>query len=338
MGEEEVKQNPLSLTAPIRIPSEPIPDTTSQSIAEIGEVPWSAPSFPKPKMPSTSLPAIPTPSTTSKKAIDEEGRQWNTHKLGLRVGADAVAAGSAGVLVAPIITMIDKGIIENASGRATLGESLKSSARELLLRPHKFLGSKPFALIFSLYFGTYFTANSIDTTTSILQNRPVTSTTAGTPKFVATSTANLALCLYKDNRFTQLFGSTSTRPVPSLPSLFHCPRLPHHLRLVQSAPLMAPSLSQHMSEEVKKYVSAASVAQFVTPAAVQVFSTPLHLLGLDLYNRPEARIAGADGRASRVVRDWAKASLARMGRIIPAFGVGGVVNTKVRRGLMEKLE
>lgn len=73
---------------------------------------------------------------------------WNTSKLGLRVGVDALSAGAAGALVAPIITMIDKGIIENASGRNSLGDSLKQSARELLLRPHRFIGSKPFALIF----------------------------------------------------------------------------------------------------------------------------------------------------------------------------------------------
>jgi hypothetical protein len=80
---------------------------------------------------------------------DENGeRTWNTHKLGLRVGADALSAASAGVLVAPVITMIDKGIIENASGRNTLGSSLKKSAMELLLKPHRFLASKPFLLIF----------------------------------------------------------------------------------------------------------------------------------------------------------------------------------------------
>ena len=90
-----------------------------------------------------------------------------------------------------------------------------------------------------------------------------------------------------------------------------------------------------MSEEVKKYVGAASAAQFMTPAAVQLFSTPLHLLGLDLYNRPG--VAWTE-RASRVTRDWAKSAFARMGRIIPAFGVGGVVNTKVRKNLLERLD
>jgi hypothetical protein len=86
--------------------------------------------------------------TTAKDVTKEASTQWNTNKLGLRLGSDALAAGAAGALVAPIITMIDKGIIENASGRNTLGESLKKSARELLLKPHRFLMGRPFVLIF----------------------------------------------------------------------------------------------------------------------------------------------------------------------------------------------
>lgn len=85
-------------------------------------------------------------------------------------------------------------------------------------------------------------------------------------------------------------------------------------------------------------MSAASAAQFVIPAAVQVVSTPLHLLGLDLYNRPGAGFGGPDGRVSQVVRNWAVSAAARMCRIVPAFGVGGVVNTKVRKNMMGKLE
>jgi len=191
----------------------------------------------------------------------------------------------------------------------------------------------------SLYFGTYFTANTIDTTSSTVHNKPLVETTAGTSKFVATSTANLALCLYKDNRFTQLFGSsTSKRPVP-LPTfaLFTVRDCLTIFASFNLPPLLAPKLEARMGEEVSRYVTAATVAQFVTPAAVQIFSTPLHLLGLDLYNREGVRLGGKDGRLGRVLRDWAKASFARMGRIIPAFGVGGVVNMKVRRGLMERL-
>jgi hypothetical protein len=189
-----------------------------------------------------------------------------------------------------------------------------------------------------LYFGTYFTANTIDTASSTLHDQPSTTTTAGTSKFVATSTTNLALCLYKDNRFTQLFGnpSASTRPVP-LPTfvLFTIRDSMTIFASFNLPAIVSPKLNAAMSANVKQYVGAASAAQFLTPAAVQLVSTPLHLLGLDLYNRQGV---GSAERAARVLRDWVKSSFARMGRIIPAFGVGGVVNTKTRRALMERLE
>ncbi|KAF2846482.1 hypothetical protein T440DRAFT_558094 [Plenodomus tracheiphilus IPT5] len=259
-------------------------------------------------------------------------RTYNTHKLGLRVGVDALSAGAAGVLVAPIITMIDKGIMENASGANTLGDSLKKSVKEMVRKPGVFFGGRPFVLIFTLYFGTYLTANTIDTLSTTLSPRPTpfSTTTSGTPKFLATSTANLSLCLYKDSQFTKLFASPTTtpRPIPlptfALFTIRDCMTIFASFNL---PPLLTPHFDAAMSEQVKKYVGAASTAQFLTPAAVQVFSTPLHLLGLDLYNRP-----GVDGgeRATRVLRDWGKSVLARMGRIVPAFGVGGVVNMKVR--------
>jgi hypothetical protein len=42
------------------------------------------------------------------KATDKEARAWNTRHLGSRIGADALAAASAGVLIAPIISIIDR--------------------------------------------------------------------------------------------------------------------------------------------------------------------------------------------------------------------------------------
>ena len=79
-----------------------------------------------------------------------------------------------------------------------------------------------------------------------------------------------------------------------------------------------------------------NTAQFIAPAAMQIFSTPIHLLGLDMYNRQSS--LGVMERASNVARGWAVATCARMGRIIPAFGVGGVVNSRMRRDLMQKIE
>jgi hypothetical protein len=82
----------------------------------------------------------------------------------------------------------------------------------------------------------------------------------------------------------------------------------------------------------------AAVAQFSCPALMQFVSTPMHLLGLDLYNRQPPGGLGWRERLSRIQRDYIVSSFARMGKIVPAYGVGGVVNVKVRAALMEKLQ
>jgi hypothetical protein len=73
--------------------------------------------------------------------------------------------------------------------------------------------------------------------------------------------------------------------------------------------------------------SADAMAQLVTPVSMQILSTPLHLLGLDLYNRQAATTAE---RRVFIGREYVKTVLARMARILPAFGVGGVVNKQIR--------
>ncbi|KAI4715370.1 hypothetical protein E4T48_08443 [Aureobasidium sp. EXF-10727] len=285
--------------------------------------------------PGASRPNLKTETRTT--TTTTSTTHWNTQNLSLRLGADVTSAATAGALVAPVITAIDKAIIENASGRNTLGRSLRDSLATFTLRPHHFLFSKPFALIFALYGGTYITANILDTCCSTVKGQPAITTTSGPAKFVATSSANLSLCLYKDSRFAKLFGAAaaSARPIPG-PSyaLFAVRDCLTVFASFNLPPLIAPLLP--LSEGLQTHVSAASAAQFIAPAAVQLISTPLHLLGLDLYNR-DGRL-GARERMAKVRMDWLKSSFARMARIVPAFGVGGVVNTGVRRRLMQRLE
>lgn len=234
--------------------------------------------------------------------------------------------------------------MENASGRRTLGASLRASLKTLVLRPHKLIISKPFALIFALYGGTYLTANTLDTFVSTTRNLPAPHVTSGTAKFAASSASNIGLCIYKDQVFARLFGppgSGPPRPV-ALPTyllfaardcmtIFASFNVPH---------LLGPVLTRRLGDEVQRYASGQTIAQFAAPAAVQLFSTPVHLLGLDIYNRPFEKRAGGPSLGDRwaaVRKNWAVSTAARICRIVPAFGVGGVVNVKVRRGLMERL-
>lgn len=229
--------------------------------------------------------------------------------------------------------------MQNASGQDTLKNSLKSSITSFLLRPHSLIFSKPFALICMLYGGTYLTANSLDTITSTVQNKPSSHVTSGTMKFAASSSANIGICLFKDQAFARLFGpSGPPRPVP-LPSyaLFTLRDCLTIFASFNVPPLLGPIISRNMGKELQKSMSGQTVAQFLAPATVQLISTPMHLLGLDMYNRNGKGITWGD-RFNLVRKNWAISAAARICRIVPAFGVGGVVNAKVRQSLMMRLE
>ena len=152
----------------------------------------------------------------------------------------------------------------------------------------------------------------------------------------------MSLCLLKDSQFTRMFGAARGRGAAAAltvpPSSYALFALRDSLTIFASfnlPPIIAPLLP--LSGEVEKQVSRANVAQFLAPAGIQLLSTPLHLWGLDLYNRPTGAGGSAIGMASRVRRvgrDWLGSSAARMARVVPAFGIGGVVNAGVRRNMM----
>ena len=78
---------------------------------------------------------------------------------------------------------------------------------------------------------------------------------------------------------------------------------------------------------------ARGVVQILTPLAAQIFAVPLHLTALDLYNNPTN-----PQRLAFVRREYTKTLLARWGRILPAFGIGGVINLQMQDTIRWALE
>lgn len=277
-------------------------------------------------------PATVQPSTMT----SETKASHNTAHLPRRILNDLLSALCASTLVAPLITVIDKSIILRTHSQSPLRTILTTSITTALRHPLAFLTSTPYLLINTLYFSTYTAANLADTATSTLQNKPAGTVTPGTTKFVATSATNLSVCLYKDAQFARFFGAGSgssavKKVVPKTTlALFAVRDCMTIFASFNVPPLLAPFLGSQ------------NAAQFLAPASMQLFSTPLHLLGLDLYNRPrgqsEWKGLTLQERWGVVKRDWLGASFARMGRIVPAYGVGGVVNSGIRKRLMAGLE
>lgn len=73
-----------------------------------------------------------------------------------------------------------------------------------------------------------------------------------------------------------------------------------------------------------------AIAQLTSPLLIQIFVTPLHLFGLDIYNR-EGKSFG--DRARNVRGLYLSALSMRMIRFLPAYGIGGIINRELRKAM-----
>ncbi|KAE8390456.1 Cys/Met metabolism PLP-dependent enzyme-domain-containing protein [Aspergillus alliaceus] len=285
---------------------------------------------------------------------------WNTNRLGARVGVDIASAATAGALTCPVITVIDRAIIEKAAKGVPIRQTITSGFRSMATHPAGFFLSTPFLLIYTLYTSTYLTANVIDTVSSTMRNQPFSAVFAGTAKFLATTTVNMGICVYKDAKFARIFGaspkptsSPSSAPAQTASPPASChpsgaakvPKISYGLFCLRDSitifasfnvpTLIAPSIPDYIASTPGMK---AAIAQFSCPALMQFASTPMHLLGLDLYNRQPPGGLGWRERVSRIRRDYVPSCFARMGKIVPAYGVGGVANVRLRATMMQYLE
>jgi hypothetical protein len=206
-----------------------------------------------------------------------------------------------------------------ASGLEPLIPCLVNGFKSLFTNPINFVKQPSFLLIMGVYSLTYVAANCTDAYCE-RQSR-----SSFYPKFIASSTTNVTLSVLKDKAFARMFGTGAPRPLPLRSYALFATR--------DSATIFASfSIPGPISEYLQKNHGVAQgladyATQLITPIAMQILSTPLHLHGLDLYNRNTATVGE---RITFVKQEYVKTVLARMARIFPAFGVGGVLNKKVR--------
>ncbi|KAI8639078.1 hypothetical protein BD408DRAFT_477339 [Parasitella parasitica] len=238
-------------------------------------------------------------------------------------GVDLFAAVASAAMVSPFIAVVDRSIIENLNGKRNLIDGLKFGLRSFFSKPLQFTTSRQFGIVLGLYSSTYLTANVVDTT---CEQYSVDPSKTSLYKFAATSFINIFLCVYKDKVFASMFGVSVSKSLPKLSYLLFAARD----SLTIAASFTAPSYIANALQDssiISTEKSANVVAQLVCPAAVQLASTPVHLYALDLYNRPTVSMAL---RGQLIKKEYVKSTFARIGRIGPAFGIGGVGNTFLR--------
>jgi hypothetical protein len=220
---------------------------------------------------------------------------------------------------------------------------LWKSCKPLLLSPHRYISSRTSRLLFMVYFGTYTTANSIESLQHCFKDRLSSPVSPTTVKLVGVSAVSTGLTVYKDSCLTQMFGAAAKpKPVPPISYILFTLR---DVLTIYGCFVCPPILAARLENLPASFKhqfplstpdARSRVSQLILPVMIQFISTPLHLSALDLYNRPHRGLTASD-RLARVGRDLPAAVPTRMLRILPAFGLGGVLNTDIREVMRRNL-
>ncbi|KAJ5300613.1 uncharacterized protein N7443_005615 [Penicillium atrosanguineum] len=263
------------------------------------------------------------------------GIQRSRSRLGELLAADTLVAAGSATLITPAVMIFDRLVVEKSFYNQPLLPAFRKHLWISLTQPSTFLTSRPALLVWSLYTATFATANASETLLEKVYPK-VDHAIASMTTFASTFVVNSSVGIWKD----------ADKPPPKTVRTIGRTKIP---LATYSAFLLRDGLTIFGSFTLPSIVSTAIpdsvasqdylkilIAQLAIPASIQLISTPIHLFGLDLYNRPQ--VMPTKERLARISRDWVGASLLRMCRIIPAFGIGGFVNTEGRLYLHEQLD
>lgn len=231
--------------------------------------------------------------------------------FGKKVGYEVLAGALAASVVSPFITIVDKSITANASGRQKLLDGILSGLKLLMNNPMKFVRKKEFLIIWGVYSGTYATANVIEAACHEHELSHYY------PKFVGTSIANITMGVLKDKTFARMFGVGAVKHFPQISYLCFAVR--------DSITIFASFNLPHTL--AKQFGVPQASAQMIVPCVAQAFASPIYLAGLDFYNNPKK---GVTQRVRFIRKEYLRTTFARVGRILPAYGVGGILNKCIR--------
>jgi hypothetical protein len=185
----------------------------------------------------------------------------------VRLGVESLCAIISALAVSPAISIVDKSIVANASGREKLVPCLINGVKTFVTKPIYFLKQPSFLLIWGVYSGTYIVANNIEAICERRKEDPMF------PKFVGSSVANVSLSIAKDRAFTRMFGVGDVRPLP-IPSYFLF-GIRDSMTILASFTLPPIIANKLVESKTLERTVAETASQLITPLAMQALSCPL---------------------------------------------------------------
>ncbi|KAH7225139.1 hypothetical protein BKA60DRAFT_512399 [Fusarium oxysporum] len=269
------------------------------------------------------------PPTSSKSEPSNSG-SYGAVILGRDLVGDTVAAMVASAFVAPSVVLLDRALVEKSSFNQPIIEGLRRHSQNCLKKPGSFIFSRPFGIVWVLYAVTFGTANATETVASRLK-----STTISSLSFIPISLVNVPLGIWKDLKLAQIYSAQPTERANVRQVVKRVSRASMTAFLIRDSATMFGSftLPTLLASAVPDSVFASPhgkimATQTTVPILSQIVSTPVHLLGLDYYNRNSG--ATVVERLSRIRADIMPATVVRCVRVLPTFGFGCLLNRELR--------
>lgn len=234
---------------------------------------------------------------------------------------------AASFLVSPLVSIIDKCIVQDISRHGTFAGALKHSTIEMIIHPRKFFGGLSFRLTFAVYFGTYAVANLSELFLDVKRVRDDEKRKQG--KVMASSVANISLLAWRDSVFARIYGSGSQAETLRTPyrtlGLFAA----RDACTMYATFYLAPQAAIYLQTERgwEKNTAELSMALGI-PALSQFATAPMHIHAMDYFNRPQS--ISFPERMATIASEFHTVAFARGLRILPAFGIGSFSNNKFR--------
>jgi hypothetical protein len=219
--------------------------------------------------------------------------------------------------ISPFMAVIDTAIIKSQFEKKGIFRSLHETSKTML--NNKMAWLKPIYVMNNVYASTYVTANVVE---SLCKKNDID---YKIPTILATSLVNILGISYKDKEYAKIYGKSNiTFPATSY-KLF---ALRDGLTITSSFVVKnnfkeflenAHGLSENKAD---------FIASFSVPMVAQLISTPIHIYSLDIYNRPDADFVS---RINNIKASYKSVCFGRILRIIPAFGIGGYINDRLKQ-------
>ena len=176
--------------------------------------------------------------------------------------------------------------------------------------------NKPFGIMFLVYSSTYSTANL----TELYCKK--NNIDYKIPTLITTSLVNITSIAYKDKEYSKIFNN----------SINKFPKISYGLFTIRDMFTISSCFvfKKDMIDILHKYMplnTADFFASLTLPIVAQTISTPLHILAIDMYQRPGINFKN---RINNIINMYKTICIGRVIRVIPAFCMGGFINDMLR--------